>query len=106
MGRGNWTRREQMLKALPMSEECAAQGTGSVANGKDAERSEQRGGRILGWKKELAQDGCEKAVDGKVVPLEHVADRAGGHIAKSPRRLRDSLCGILSNGGTGQRRLW
>jgi hypothetical protein len=49
-----------------------------IAERKHAERREQLGDRIL-MREELAADlGGEIAVDGEIVPFEHVADHARG----------------------------
>jgi hypothetical protein len=59
-----------------MADEDAADGAHQVADSEDAERRQQlRDGAFIG--KKLAPDlHGKKAVDGKVVPLEHVADHA------------------------------
>src|SRR5262249_7164864 len=66
-----------------VADDGAAQGPHQVANGEHAERRQHLGYRILAGKEGAANRGGEVAVDGKVVPFEHVADGAGGDDARS-----------------------
>jgi len=67
-----------------MADQRASDRPHQIAERKHAERRKQLGYRIL-MREELAADRRrEIAVDRKVVPLEHIADRAGGN---DPERL-------------------
>ena len=67
-----------------MADQRAADRPHQIAERKHAERRKQLGDRIL-VREELAADRSrEIAVDRKVVPFEHIADRAGGN---DPERL-------------------
>jgi hypothetical protein len=67
-----------------MADECAADRPHQVAEREHAERGQQLGDRILVREKLTADRRREIAVDRKVVPLEHIADRTGGN---DPERL-------------------
>jgi hypothetical protein len=69
----------------PMADQRPAHRAHQVAKREYAERREQLGDRVLMRKELTADSGCEIAVDRKVVPLQHIADRTGGN---DPERLR------------------
>jgi hypothetical protein len=67
-----------------MADQRAADRAHQIAERKHAERRKQLGNRILMRKELTADRRREIAVDREVVPLEHIADRAGGN---DPERL-------------------
>src|SRR5207302_8938487 len=60
---------------------ATAQWPHHVAHGEDAEGGKDLSHFILGGKERAADLGGEVAVDGKIVPFEHVADDAGRDVA-------------------------
>ena len=60
-----------------MAEDNGAQRTHRKAAGEGAEGGDQRSCRVVGREKQLADGDREKAIQGKVIPFEHIADETG-----------------------------
>src|SRR5690349_1229068 len=66
------------MAVTDMADHHAAQRPRHEADGEDAVGRQKLRHRVLAGKEGPADHGSEVAVDGKVVPFEHVADGAGG----------------------------
>ena len=64
-------------RIAPIAEQHCAEGPCEKPDGKDSEGGNQRQRRVRGGKEEDSKHGCEVAVEGEVIPFQHVADRAG-----------------------------
>ena len=64
-------------RLAPIAEQHGSKGPCEKPDGKDSEGGNQRQRRIRGGKEEDSKHGREVAIEGEVIPFEHVADRAG-----------------------------